>query len=84
MRAVKATLAQARAAEDEVALWADEIRRGVEVRMGIGPDDERAWADPAYATALDRYGELQAARERIEEVLESMKAGPDGPPERSA
>ncbi len=42
VRAVEATLAQARSAEVEVALWADGVRRAVEVGMGIGPEDERA------------------------------------------
>ncbi len=80
VRAVEAALVQARAVEDRVALWADEVRRVVEVRMGIGPDDERAWDDRVYATALDRYGELQATRERIEGVLKRMTAGRDRPP----
>ncbi len=80
--AVKATLAQVRVAEVELALWADEVRRAAEVRMGIGPDDERAWDDPAYAAALDRYGEFQATRERIEGVLERMTGAGSGPPEK--
>ena len=79
MRTVRAALSQARAAESEVAGWADEVRREVEARLGIGPDDERAWSDPVYATALDRFGELQAARERIEGALAAMTDGRERP-----
>lgn len=81
LRAVTMALARARVAECELAVWADEVRRVVELRMGIEPDDERAWADPAYAAALDRYGELQVARERIEGVLVAMTGGQVRPPE---
>lgn len=51
---------------------------GCRDRAGFGRDDERPWDDPAYATALDTYGGLRAARERIEGVLAALAAQKEG------
>jgi len=77
MKAVETAARGAWAAETAVAVWAAEVRQRVEVRLGIGMDDPRAWEDPEYASALDTYAELGRARERIEWVLVAMKREPE-------
>jgi hypothetical protein len=64
-----------RSAYQGALLWADEVRQDTERRMGIGPTDERAYGDPAYAVALRWCSSLNALHESAENLLANAPKG---------
>lgn len=64
-----------RSAYQGALLWADEVRQDSERRLGVGPTDERAHADPAYATALKWCSSLDDLHHRAERLLDNAPKG---------
>lgn len=64
-----------RSAYQGALLWADEVRQDTEGRLGIGPTDERAFGDPAYATALKWCSSLDALHQGAERLLNNAPKG---------
>ncbi len=65
-----------RQVEDSALVWVDSVRQCVEDRMGIGPDDVRALADPVYNAALDRWSELCRLADQTELALQGLQGFP--------
>ena len=58
--------------------WVDAVRQCVEDRMGIGPDDQRALDDPAYAAALERWSQLHQLADQAEQAAQDLQASQSG------
>ncbi len=63
-----------RQVEYSALVWVDSVRQCVEDRMGIGPDDMRALADPVYNAALDQWSELRKLADQTERALHRLQA----------
>ncbi|RBQ20433.1 hypothetical protein DP939_11675 [Spongiactinospora rosea] len=70
-----------RAAYEIGLLWADEIGRDIEHRLGLDAGDELAWSDQRYGRALalcSRLAELAAALQALHD--DTRKLTRTGPP----